>query len=93
MTISKEARLAELRARTDGELIRYASRTLASSMQYAQAPDNESYQRAEAACAEVARLFPAIQALPDPQRQQLISHMQKIHELLQTLPAMTQSAG
>lgn len=90
--MSKEAKLRELRAKTDGELVRYVTNELALGVRYALESDDQSHSRAEEAYAEIARLLPIINELGESERRRLEAKVKRLREMLDRLPALTRTA-
>ena len=73
-------KLAELRAKTDRELVNYLAAQLDRALALAEA--GESLGRAEDIFAEVRRLFPAATSANDCQRRTLLSRVNRLRALL-----------
>jgi hypothetical protein len=88
-TISEHAKLAELRAKTDRQLIRLVSNDLELGLKLAansscqdREPAGERRARAERACAEAGKLLPKVYSLSERLRLE-----KKLSELRATLEA------
>jgi hypothetical protein len=88
--MSKESKLAELRARTDFELIRYVKNELTAGIRFASSPDELSRARAEEAYAEVEKLLPVLSG--PMERRQLMNQFEYLGELLNPERALAQAA-
>jgi hypothetical protein len=91
-SMSKEAKLAELRAKTDVDLARYVTNELNLGIHLASQSNHGSRGRAEETYAEIARLLPVIHDLGESERRQLEAQLQRLREILDRLPALTQAA-
>jgi len=90
--MSTEARLAELRAKTDVELVRYVSSELNHGVRFALQPNPQARGRAEEAYAEIARLMPVIGDMDPSERRRLEAKLKKLRAMLDGLPALTRAA-
>jgi hypothetical protein len=90
--MSKEAKLAELRAKTDVELARYVTNELNVGVRLALQSNPQSRSRAEETYAEIARLLPVIHALDESERRRLEAQLQRLRGMLDQLPALTGAA-
>ena len=86
--MSKEAKLAELRAKTDVELARYLSNELNLAARLASESDEQSRIRADEAYAEIARLLPVVQGLDQSERQRLGAKWKRLREMLDQMTAL-----
>jgi len=90
--MSKETKLAELRAKTDVELARYVSSELNLGVRFAMQSTDQSRSRAEEAYTEIARLLPVIHDLCESERRRLEAQLRRLRGMLDQLPALTQAA-
>jgi hypothetical protein len=90
--MSKEAKLAELRAKTDRELARYVTSELNLVVRLASESDRHSRIRAEQLYDEIARLLPITHQLGQSERRRLEAKLNQVKVMLDTLPALTQTA-
>jgi len=91
-SISKEAKLAELRAKTEIELIRYVTAELNVGVRLASESNDQAHIRAEEAYAAVSRLLPVVYDLDHPERRRLEAKLTGLRTMLDHLPALTQTA-
>jgi hypothetical protein len=91
-SMSKEAKLAELRAKTDIELARYLTSKLNLAVRLASESKDHSRIRAEEAYAEIAQLLPVVQKLSTVERRRLAAKLQWLREMLDRVPALAESA-
>ena len=80
-SMTREAKLAELRAKTDAELVRHVTRQLNLGLRFALELDDRSHRRAEEAYSEIVRLLPIIR-LREAERRQLDARLKHLGELL-----------
>jgi thymidylate synthase ThyX len=90
--MSKEAKLAELRAKTDVELIRHVTHELDLGVRFAAYADYESRHRAEEAYAETSRLLPIVHDLGESERRQLEAKVNRLRMMLDHLSALARTA-
>jgi hypothetical protein len=90
--MSNEARLAELRAKTDLELSRYLASELSLAVRLASEPGGQSRVRAQEAYTEIARLLPLIQDLDSTEHARLQSKLQRLRDMLDQLPTLAGAA-
>ena len=91
-SMSKEGKLAELRAKTDVELVRYVTNALDLGVRFALESDGQSQSRAEEAYAEIAKLLPIMHELDESERRRLHAKLKRLREMLDHLPALTYGA-
>ena len=91
--MSKEAKLAQLRAKTDIELARYVNSELNLGVRLASESDDQAHIRAEEAYAEIHRLLPVVEGLGQVERLRLETKLAGLREMLDQLPALTRSAN
>jgi hypothetical protein len=89
--MSTDAKLAELRAKTDVELARYVTNELNHGVRFAAQSNHQSRSRAEEAYAEIARLLPIIH-LDESERRRLEAKLQRLRAMLDRLPALVRAA-
>jgi hypothetical protein len=90
--ISKEAKLAELRAKTDIELVRYVNNELSHGARFASQSNPQSHSRAEEAYSEIARLLPVVHGLDESERRRLEAKLKRLRAMLDRVPALTRAA-
>ena len=90
--MSKEARLAELRAKTDRELARYVTSELNLGVRLASETDCRSRIQAEQVYDEIARLLPIAYHLGQSERLRLEAKLKQVRVMLDRLPVLTQTA-
>lgn len=90
--MSTEAKLAELRAKTDVELARYITNELNHGVRFAVQSNYQSRCRAEKAYADIARLLPVIHGLDEAERRRLEAKLKRLRAMLDRLPALTRAA-
>jgi hypothetical protein len=87
-SMSKEAKLAELRAKTDGELARYVTSELNLAVRLASESSDQSRIRADEAYAEIARLLPVVQGLDQSERRRVEAKLKRLREMLDQMTAL-----
>jgi len=81
-SISNEAKLAELRAKTDSELSGYLTRELNLGFHLAAEGDDDSYMHAEAVYAVVAKLLPLLHDLDPSEFSRMELRVERLREIL-----------
>ena len=87
----KEAKLAELRAKTDADLIRYVTNELTAGIRFASTPDEMSRVRAEEVHSEIERLLPVVNGLGDGERRRLTAKFERLGEMLNRTPVLAEA--
>ncbi|HTS30505.1 MAG TPA: hypothetical protein VMH81_31755 [Bryobacteraceae bacterium] len=88
--MSHEAKLAELRAKTDLELAAYITNALNLALRLASEADDRSRMRAEDSYSEIVRLLPVIYRLSQPERRRFDGKLTRLREMLDQAPALAQ---
>jgi hypothetical protein len=88
-SMSKEAKLAELRAKTDVELARYVIRELNRAVRLASESNDQSRIGADETYAEVARLLPIAHGMDQLERRRLEAKLKRLREMLDQMAALT----
>jgi len=92
-SMSTEAKLAELRAKTDVDLVRYVTHELDLGIRLASESNDQSRIRAEEAYSEIARLLPILHDLGQSERRRVEANLKRLREVLDLLPALTRAAS
>jgi hypothetical protein len=90
--MSKEAKLAALRAKTDVELVRHISNELELGVRLASESGHQSRIRAEEAYAEIVKLLPVIRGLGEAERRRWEARIERLRGMLDQMPALTRTA-
>jgi hypothetical protein len=88
-SMSKEVKLAELRAKTDLDLARYVTRELNLAVRLASESNDQSRIRADETYAEIARLLPIVHGLDQSERRRLDAKLKRLREMLDQMTALT----
>jgi hypothetical protein len=90
--MSREAKLAELRAKTDIELVHYVGSELDLGVRLASESNAQSQIRAGAAYDEIVRLLPILHDLGESERRRLQTKLKSLRGMLDLAPALAQAA-
>ncbi|HLK68561.1 MAG TPA: hypothetical protein VKU19_34245 [Bryobacteraceae bacterium] len=81
-SISNDAKLARLRAKTNEDLVRYLTRELNLGVRLAAEADDQSLRRAEESYSEIARLLPLVSSLDRSEQSRIEARFQRLRDIL-----------